>query len=317
LPWRNTRDPYPIYLSEIMLQQTQVKTVLERYYFQFLKRFPTLKSLAQVNREAVIKQWEGLGYYTRAGNLHAAAQQCMGMLPHMPEALMALPGIGKNTANAVACFAFGAVVPVMEANVRRVLCRIFALKIPDEKILWDKAYLMLDTKNAHDYNQAMMDIGALVCTKRNPRCAECPLSVICRGKSSPESYPSPKQAKATPVRRHVIVVFTAPGGKYYLVRRETRFLGGLYGFMEYAPEIKTADFLGKTYALQKKHLIGQVTQTYSHFTLEAKIYAVPLRSPGKMTRGMKLATLEEMARLPLSGADHKIVQLLKATMEGL
>jgi len=307
LPWRNTRDAYRIYISEIMLQQTQVKTVLERYYGPFLKRFPTLAALGKAKAEAVVKQWEGLGYYTRARNLHAAAQQCKGVLPKTPEALMALPGIGHNTANAIACFGFGAATPVMEANVKRVLCRVFALKAPDAATLWDKASLLLDAKNAFNYNQAMMDIGAMVCTKRAPRCGECPLAVLCKGQVSPEMYPSLKRKKAAPVRRKTIVVFTDAAGRYLLTRRDTRFLHGLYGFMEYEADVHAVKLGNRQYTLHREQLLGGVTQAYSHFTLEAKVYLVPV---AKLPAGGSSPTLSGMQRLPLSRADHKIMRML-------
>lgn len=201
LPWRNTRDPYHIYLSEIMLQQTQVATVLERYYHPFLKRFPTLKSLAAAPLKDVLKAWEGLGYYTRAGNLHKAALLSCKNFPKDVEGLIALPGIGKNTAHAIAAFAYHQPVPVMEANVKRVLCRVFALKTPDDKILWEKADELLDRKNPFDYNQAMMDIGSYVCTKRAPKCSECPLNKLCLGQTNPLLYPEPKQKKKVPLRK--------------------------------------------------------------------------------------------------------------------
>lgn len=305
LPWRNTRDPYPIYLSEIMLQQTQVKTVLERYYGPFLKHFPTLKSVALALPEQVIKQWEGLGYYSRAGNLHAAAQQCQGVLPSSAEELVALPGIGRNTAHAVACFAFGAKVPVMEANVRRVLCRVFALKQADEAVLWEKAHLFLNRKHAFEHNQAMMDIGAMVCTKRAPRCGECPLTIVCKGKSSPEAYPEPKAAKVTQVRKRTIVVFVDKKGRYYLEARKSRFLQGLYGFMEYDEGVEKVLWQGERHMLKRSQLLGAVRQVYSHFTLEAKVYLVPVKAvPGGVT-------LAQIAQLPLSRADHKIMKMLE------
>ena len=311
LPWRTIRDPYAIYLSEIMLQQTQAKTVLERYYLPFLKRFPSLQAVAQAEVEAVVKQWEGLGYYTRARNLHAASRACQGLLPEVPEALMALPGIGRNTANAVACFAYGAPVPVMEANVKRVLCRIFALKTPDEATLWRKAYLLLDSKNAFDYNQAMMDVGALLCTKRNPRCGECPLASICKGKSAPERYPQAKKAKAIRVRERIIVAFHDDDGRYFLTRRETRFLGGLYGFMEYESEMAQVKFGDRLYALKKAMLLGQLTQTYSHFRLQAKVYCVALTTRLPDSQGWIKASCAEMKHLPLSRADHKVMRMLQ------
>lgn len=311
LPWRKSHDPYHVYVSEIMLQQTQVKTVLDRYYVPFLKRFPTLAALAKTDTEAVVKQWEGLGYYTRARNLHAAAQQSGGKLPSTVEGLLALPGIGRNTAHAVACFGFGIKVPVMEANVRRVLCRIFAMETADEAVLWQRAGELLDKANAFDYNQAMMDIGSMVCTRRNPRCGECPASPICKGKSAPELYPAPKASKATPVRERVIVVFEGQGGEFYLQRRDTRFLGGLYGFAEYETGSRSVTFLGQRHRLADKQLLGQVRQVYSHFTLQAKVYRVKLKKPSSLPEGMQAATLAAISHLPLSGADHKILRLLK------
>ena len=139
LPWRNTQDPYAIYISEIMLQQTQVKTVLERYYFSFLERFPTLAALAKAPQNEVLNAWQGLGYYNRALNLHKTAKLCPKGLPDNVEALIALPGIGRNTAHAVAAFAYKQPVAVMEANVKRVLARIFTIKQLNERELWETA----------------------------------------------------------------------------------------------------------------------------------------------------------------------------------
>src|SRR5262249_17261464 len=181
-PWRNTRDAYHIYISEIMLQQTQVKTVLERFYMPFLKQFPTIEKLTNAPQKDVLKAWQGLGYYNRAINLHEATKQCEHALPKTPEALAALPAIGKNTANAIPAFAYHPPGAVMEANVKRVLSRIFAMKTPDEKTLWEKAATLLDRNEPFDYNQAMMDLGSMVCTKRAPKCRECPASGICVGK---------------------------------------------------------------------------------------------------------------------------------------
>lgn len=293
-----------------MLQQTQVKTVLERYYAPFLKTFPTLAALANADGQAVAKQWEGLGYYNRATNLHKAAKLSNGALPNTVEALHALPGIGRNTAHAVACFAFGQAVPVMEANVRRVLCRVFALTQADEDTLWDKAQQLLDTKNPFDYNQAMMDIGALVCTKRNPRCTDCPLATICQGKSSPESYPTPKAAKPTPVRKRIIVAMRDKNGYYYLRQRDSKFLHGLFGFPEYETGTQSILHHNRHYPLQASQVIGQVTQTYSHFTLQAVVHLLPVAQTKEKETALHRATLDDMKTLPLSRADHKIMKLL-------
>jgi A/G-specific adenine glycosylase len=310
LPWRNTKDPYAIYLSEVMLQQTQVKTVLERYYFPFLKRFPTLVSLANADPVEVKKQWEGLGYYNRAGNLQKTAKLSHGKLPKTIEALITLPGIGRNTANAVACFAFGAAVPVMEANVKRVICRIFAFTNPEANLLWEKAGTLLDTKNPYDYNQAMMDIGALICTKRNPKCSECPLNNICQGKNNPEFYPTKKQKKKMPERARNIVVFCDDDNNYYLTCRTSRFLNGLYGFMEYDKMDKNIDFMGQSYLLRAGSLVGQITQSYSHFTLQADIYLILIKTQKTIPEEYVKATLKEIEALPLSRADSKVLKLL-------
>jgi A/G-specific adenine glycosylase len=300
LPWRKKGNPYHVYISEVMLQQTQVKTVLERYYFPFLKRFPTLAALAKAQAQDVMKAWEGLGYYTRARNLHAAAKQCKGKLPDTVEGLIALPGVGRNTAHAVACFGFGAAVPVMEANVKRVLARVFAMKALDDAALWQHAEALLNTKNSFDHNQAMMDIGSLLCTKANPRCSECPLGEICKGRAEPQAYPAAKSSKKTKVRERVIVVFKDAKGLVYVEKRTTRFLGGLWGFVEY----ETAPVLAKA------QLLGQIRQLYSHFTLEAKVLLVPAKTPPR--KGGQWVAQEALGTLPLSRADAKIVALLEA-----
>lgn len=312
LPWRNTKDPYEVYISEIMLQQTQVKTVLERYYTPFLQTFPTLAALAAAEHQAVAKQWEGLGYYTRAANLHKAARQSGGALPGTWEELQKLPGIGRNTASAVACFGFGQAVPVMEANVRRVLCRVFAMKEARENTLWEKAELLLDRKNPFDYNQAMMDIGAMVCTKRAPRCEICPLASICSGKTSPEIYPVAKKAKVVPVRKRVIVVPHDGQESYFLYKRTSRFLHGLYGFPEYDEGTEAFAFAQTHHKLSKKALLGQITQTYSHFTLQAQVYLAQVKAAEAEHAGLQRATRSDITLLPLSGADHKVLALLDA-----
>lgn len=311
LPWRKTKDPYRIYISEIMLQQTQVKTVLERYYVPFIDTFPTLSAVASADLQTVIKQWEGLGYYTRARNIHAAAKQCGGVLPETVDGLLALPGIGRNTAHAIACFAFGQAVPVMEANVRRVLCRVFALEKAEDKLLWEKAALLLDQDGPFDYNQAMMDIGALVCSVREPACVLCPLGHLCQGKLSPASYPAPKTVKPTPVRQRVIVVLHDAEGYYYLQKRKTRFLHGLYGFPEYPAGTGSVSWHDNHYPLAPAAMIGEVTQVYSHFTLQANVYQLMVPSVNGNPHDLYPATLTELQDLPLSRVDHKIARMLR------
>ena len=295
LPWRNTNDAYAIYLSEIMLQQTQVKTVLERFYGPFLRRFPTLQSLAKADMEDVLSAWQGLGYYSRALNLHETAKRSPKGLPISIEALNALPGIGRNTAHAVAAFAYRQPAAVMEANVKRVLCRIFALRTPNEKELWEHANSLLDRKNPFDYNQAMMDIGAMICTKRAPKCGECPANSICQGKVAPELYPEAKVKKAVPIRNKHIVLYSDDKGRVQATPRKTRFLQGLYHFTEQdaAPD-RPAKYM------------GEIEQSYSHFTLHAKLW---LKLDSHL-RGNDLYSLAELEKLPMSMAEKKILQLL-------
>ncbi len=299
LPWRTTRDPYAIYISEVMLQQTQVATVLARYYHPFLQRFPTLSALAAASRDEVMKAWQGLGYYSRAANLHNAAIQSKGTLPRTVEGLLALPGIGRNTAHAVAAFAYQLPVAVMEANVARVLCRIHAMRTPTPALLWEKAAELLDHAHVFDYNQAMMDIGAMVCRKRDPLCSECPASAICQGKNAPAEFPAPKPKKVPPVRHHAIVVWQNQRGEYHATARRSRFLGGLYRFDERPASQPPAH--GAT-------LLGHVRQQYSHFTLEADIYLA--RKSARSRTGWHRP--EALERLPLSMAEQKILTLLKA-----
>jgi len=278
-----------------MLQQTQVATVLARYYFPFLKKFPSLAALAKAKQTDVLKAWQGLGYYNRALNLHHAAKQCRGTLPENVEALMELKGIGRNTAHAVAAFAYRQPVPVLEANVKRVLSRIFALSKPNDKELWHKAELLLDHKNPFDYNQAMMDIGAILCKRRSPLCHECPATNICKGKNTPEAYPAPKIKKATPVRHKTIVVPQNAQGRFHATPRTTRFLNGLYHFKEAAS------------TPQKAIKLGHVRQQYSHFTLEADVYMKNSASNGK-----GWYSLAQLKKLPMSMAEQKILKMLQA-----
>jgi A/G-specific adenine glycosylase len=180
LPWRDTRNPYAILVSEFMLQQTQVSRVLE-YFPRFMARFPTIDALARSRPKAVMEQWDGLGYYARAANLHALARvvrtTMAGKLPDSPEELQKLPGVGRYTAGAVACFAYEKAVPAVDTNVKRVLSRAFK-----PKDVWKLAERIMprDGKRAWQFNQAMMELGALVCTARVPKCQDCPVKHHCR-----------------------------------------------------------------------------------------------------------------------------------------
>jgi len=204
LPWRRTRDPYRVIVSEFMLQQTQVARVSE-FYPRFLKRFPTIYDLAKAKPKAVREAWDGLGYYARASNLHALARvvgkTMNGKLPDDTEALEALPGVGPYTAGAVACFAYERPVPAVDTNVKRVLERVFLGEGRREKDVWAlaKALLPKNGKRAWRFNQAIMELGALVCVARKPRCPECPVRRECKTGRA-EGRTSPRTRTLTPVR---------------------------------------------------------------------------------------------------------------------
>jgi A/G-specific adenine glycosylase len=187
LPWRRTRDPYKILVSEVMLQQTQVERVRE-YYERFLREYPTIQDLASANPARVRDSWDGLGYYARARNLHAAARMVVGQhegrVPRHLEEVLALPGVGRYTAGAVLSFAYGKPAPILDTNVRRVLGRVFVLRRASrpaaaERRLWALAEAVIPSGEAWAFNQALMDFGATVCTARSPRCTKCPIRQMC------------------------------------------------------------------------------------------------------------------------------------------
>lgn len=295
LPWRQTDDAYKIWVSEIMLQQTQVKTVLERFYYPFLEKFPTLFDLASANEDEVLKQWEGLGYYTRARNLHKSAQLCKDTLPVSVKELIALPGIGQSTAHAIAAFAYKTPVPIMDANVKRILYRVFAIKKASEKELWKTAYDFFDTSRPYDFNQAMMDLGSDICTGKKALCEECPFLDVCKAAAKdPLSYPEKKAKKYTPVRKKHIVIHTH-NDKFALKQRSTRFLNGLWGFSEYERHEEIS--ISKT--------LGNISHTYSHFKLEAQVHLHM-----SYIEEHEWFSLDEIRTLALSTADHKALALL-------
>jgi A/G-specific adenine glycosylase len=227
LPWQNTRDAYRIWLSEIMLQQTQVSTVIP-YYQRFLDRFPDVSSLAAADLDEVLRLWSGLGYYSRARNLHAAAKAVMtehgGRFPDTREALEGLPGVGRSTASAIAAFAYGRREAILDGNVKRVLARCFAVAgYPGDKAvmdrLWSLAESLLPKKGIEAYTQGLMDIGATVCL-RKPDCGRCPLRDHCAAcrQGNPQDYPAPRPRKEVRVRNVGMLALTRDGN-VLLVRR--------------------------------------------------------------------------------------------------
>ena len=239
LPWRNETDPYRIWVSEVMLQQTRVETVIP-YYRRWLERFPDLEALASSDEDDVLALWEGLGYYARARNLLRAArvirERHAGTLPRELADLRALPGFGSYTTGAVASIAFGVPAAAVDGNVRRVLCRLFDLPAPSAAELGARADLLVDPQRPGDFNQALMELGATLCTPRAPRCSACPLERGCLAAARGTVQDRPVQRLRGPVPERTIVVFALvdSGGRTLLVRRpRSGLLGGLWTFPEH------------------------------------------------------------------------------------
>lgn len=243
LPWQQTTDPYRVWLAEIMLQQTQVATVIG-YYTRFLERFPNLVELAAAPVEDVMARWSGLGYYARARNLHAAARALVlhhgGRFPSDPAAMARLPGIGRSTANAIAVFCFGARAPILDGNVKRLLCRYLGIAgLPATTAvtnrLWQEASALLPDRQVAIYIQAQMDMGATLCTRHRPRCAACPVAVRCvaRRENRVTELPTPRPKKVLPERTATLLVLRAGG----CVLLETRPPAGIWGGLLSLPEL--------------------------------------------------------------------------------
>ena len=242
LPWQGTRDPYRIWVAEIMLQQTQVAAVIP-YYQRFLERFPDIAALAAAPLDEVLQLWSGLGYYSRARNLHRASQmvaaQHNGRFPRAPEKIVALPGIGRSTAAAIAAFAYGTRAAILDGNVKRVLTRYFAVpgfpgdKRVEEK-LWALAEGLLPTANMGPYTQAIMDLGATLCTRARPACTQCPLATGCSALAADRvaEFPAPRPAKAIPLRSTYMLLLLRRGELLLEKRPPSGIWGGLWSLPE-------------------------------------------------------------------------------------
>jgi A/G-specific adenine glycosylase len=281
LPWQRTRDPYRVWLSEIMLQQTQVATVLG-YYERFLARFPTVTALGQAAVDDVMPLWAGLGYYARARNLHACAMAVLrdhgGAFPRSAQALAQLPGIGRSTAAAIAAFCFDERAAILDGNVKRVLTRHFAIegdpaRLAVERRLWSLAESLLPADSARmpAYTQAVMDLGATVCTRAQPRCGECPLASGCiaRRDGRTDELPTPRARKAVPLKRAQMLVLLWNDEVLLQQRPGAGLWGGLLALPQHEDEVQLNAALAAlagtplpTAALPPRR------HAFTHFTLE-------------------------------------------------
>ncbi len=332
LPWRRSSDPYAIWISEVMLQQTQVKTATP-YYHRFIERFPDVFSLAAADLQAVLKHWEGLGYYSRARNLHKASvvmvEQMGGRFPETWDAVRRLPGVGDYIASAVLSIAFDQPYAVVDGNVKRVLARLFRLDWPvnqpsRHRLFQDVADRLLDRNHPGDHNQAMMELGALVCTPRRPTCSGCPLARYCSAYKESEVEVYPRRDKRTPLaERRVVMGLVAKRERRLLIQRaENGLLGGLWEF----PGAEVTDNADPRVVCRQAikdmanldvavgSRLAVVRHTYTHFKLRMEVYAcrwqsgrVRLNGPA----GFKWVSLSGMPDLPLHGAMHKALKLIR------
>jgi A/G-specific adenine glycosylase len=326
LPWQQTRDPYRIWLSEVMLQQTQVATVIP-YYERFLARFPDVGSLAGAQLDDVLALWSGLGYYSRARNLHAAAQTVAGSrggrFPRTSKALAALPGVGRSTAAAIAVFAFGKREAILEGNVKRVLARHFAVRgYPGEKQvekrLWRLAESQLPRKDIERYTQALMDLGAGVCTRARPACASCPLSASCaaRSQGKVEAYPRPRPRKPVPLRNTAMLLLLREGEVLLEKRAPVGIWGGLWCLPEIPPGADPGDYCRRRLGarLSSAKSLPLLRHGFTHFTLNITpvVCQLATASPCVSEPGQVWLPLEEAAQAAVPAPVRKLLNSLQA-----
>lgn len=333
LPWRETADPYRIWISEIMLQQTRVDTVIP-YYKRFLKRFLDVFALARAPLQDVLKTWENLGYYSRARHLHAAAGIIVGRfggrIPDTPEDIRTLPGIGDYTAGAILSIAYGRAVPAVDGNVRRILSRVFAIDRPvndprEQKHFFELAASLVPGKRASDFNQALMDLGATICRAKNPDCGVCPLASLCLARRGDlqNDLPVLRKSPAIPHRQAVAAVVRNGKGLLLVVQRPAAGLLASFwklpgGFVQ-DDENREAGLrrcikeeLGLSIRVGKK--IASADHAYTHFRVTLHVYQGFPLSGKPIARGCqdwRWATAADLKKLPLSRIDRMAVALVE------
>jgi A/G-specific adenine glycosylase len=327
LPWQNTRDPYRIWVSEIMLQQTQVGTVIP-YYLRFMTSFPTVKALADADDADVLAHWSGLGYYARARNLHRAGQivrdEHGGQFPRDVEAIQALPGIGRSTAAAIAAFAFDERRAILDGNVKRVLARCFGMEgFPGEKAvenrMWELAEAILPAaKDVPVYIQAQMDLGATVCTRSRPGCVACPLSEHCiaLAEGRVAELPTRKPRKAIPSRDTAMLILVS-GREVLLERRPPAGIwGGLWCFPELGVDEDAAAVASVRFSAQGVAVdgIAPIEHGFTHFnlTIYPRIMEVTRRAPRAAEAGAMWINVDDA----LNAAIPKPVKVLLEALGG-
>lgn len=332
LPWRENPTPYMVWISEVMAQQTQVNTVIP-YFERWMKRFPTIEDLAQASLQEVLVAWEGLGYYQRARNLHLAAQKIIsehdGKLPSNLQDLRKLPGIGKYSAGAIASIAFGLDEPALDGNIRRVLSRLFDVTEPinttqSENRLWQLAGEHLPTRMAGVYNQALMELGALVCTPRSPDCSKCPLAQFCQARLLGVQDERPVKTLKSPVP-HVTVTaaIIERKGKVLITRRPLKgLLGGMWEFpggklldgedLDVCLKREIQEELGVN--IHVREPFGVYRHAYTHYKVTLHAFLCALQND-KNPKPIQVETLQwskipELSNFPMGKLDRQISKKL-------
>ena len=333
LPWRRSDNPYHIWVSEVMLQQTQVDRVL-KYYPQFLKKFPDINKLARADLQAVLKAWEGMGYYARARNLHRASKTVLkdytGAVPGTWEAFHGLPGVGDYIAAAVLSIAFNQPHPVADGNVKRVLARLHKMHAPVNQTssysqFKEAAAKLLDSRQPGIFNQAMMELGALICKPRNPQCNACPLKQFCMAYQTGQvaNFPKRHKLKATP-QYHIAVGVIYKNDRVLITRRKTEgLLGGLWEF----PGGKIRDGESAQAAcireireevnlqVQIDHHLIRVKHAYTHFKIVMEVFCCRYVSGRVRLNGPaahRWIRINDYTKYPFPKANHKFIPLLKS-----
>ncbi len=342
LPWRRTKDAYAVWVAEIMLQQTQIATVLP-YYARWMTRFPTVEALADAPLDDVLKLWEGLGYYSRARNLHTAARQIMaehdGRLPDTLDGLVALPGIGRYTAGAIASIAFAIPAPVLDGNVIRVLSRIFDInedvtKPATRKWLWELAAAAVPTERPGDFNQALMEMGQLICTPQTPRCLICPVNTLCLARQRGTQLERPVRPARKPTPHYDVVAGViwhdgapARAGQFLITQRPLDgLLGGLWEFPggKVEPGETLADALKReireelALEIQPGVFITKVDHAFTHFRIT--VHAFHAAYTGGEPQHVAVAahawvTLDDLDRYAFAVTNRKIIERLGSVVE--
>jgi A/G-specific adenine glycosylase len=326
LPWQSGRDPYRIWVSEIMLQQTQVATVIP-YFLRFMAAFPDVASLAVAPTEQVLGSWSGLGYYARARNLHRAArimvEQYSGRFPESAQAIATLPGIGRSTAAAIAAFAWGERVAILDGNVKRVLARCFGIEgFPGERAvetrLWELAESLLPATDVERYTQGLMDLGAMVCTRSRPNCLICPMAGHCRGfaQGRVADLPTPRPRRERPLRRETVLILVTDDGVLLERRPPTGIWGGLLA-LPVLPEVceDPIAWVVRSLGLEVDALkpLAILRHDFTHFRLEMSPLLGRVRGirPAAHQDALSCLPLTELAEAPLPAPVRKLLAGLR------